>query len=283
MYNYGKKMEEIMNCIIRKIKKEIDELEKTLVTIKNFKRQEPEGSLKYQNKGKKTFYYHQFMNKETKEWERKYIKKENLLLVKNLAQKQYYSMLEPLLIKQLKALKNFLRQYHPEDAEQVFDNLSDVRKSLVIPIVLSKEERIRVWHDEKYEGNTFHSEKLKYETEQGELVRSKSEMIIANILYQHKEDILYKYERPLEIRMDGIIKVIYPDFTILNIHTGRIFYWEHAGRMDDPYYANEFVKKVNTYIANELLPGRDIMITYETLGNSLDISVVKRMVKEICK
>lgn len=283
MYNYGKKMEEIMNCIIREIKKEIDELEKTLVTIKNFKRQEPEGCLKYQNKGKKTFYYHQFMNEETKEWERKYIKKENLLLVKNLAQKQYYSMLEPLLIKQLKALKNFLRQYHPEDAEQVFDNLSDVRKSLVIPIVLSKEERIRVWHDEKYEGNTFHSENLKYETEQGELVRSKSEMIIANILYQHKEDILYKYERPLEIRMDGNIKVIYPDFTILNIHTGRIFYWEHAGRMDDPYYANEFVKKMNTYIANELLPGRDIMITYETLGNSLDISVVKRMVKEICK
>ena len=108
-------------------------------------------------------------------------------------------------------------------------------------------------------------------------------MIISNILYRHKEDILYKYERPLEIRMDGNVKIIYPDFTILNIHTGRVVYWEHAGRMDDPYYANEFVKKMNAYIINDLLPGRDVMTTFETLGNPLDVSVVKRIVKEICK
>ena len=140
-----------------------------------------------------------------------------------------------------------------------------------------------MWYDEEYEGNTFHPENLKYETEQGEMVRSKSEMIIANILYQHKEDILYKYERPLEIRMDGNVKLIYPDFTIMNLHTGHVVYWEHAGRMDDPYYANEFVKKMNGYIINDLLPGRDVMTTFETLGNPLDVSVVKRVVKEICK
>lgn len=272
-----------MNCIIREIKKEIEELERIIEAISRFRRQEPEGCLKYQNKGRKTFYYHQFMNEETKEWQRKYIKRENLILVKNLAQKHYYSMLEPLLKKQLKALKSFQQQYHPEDTEQVYNNLSDVRKSLIIPIGLSKEERIRMWYDEEYEGNTFHPENLKYETEQGELVRSKSEMIIANILYQHKENILYKYERPLEIRMDGNVKVIYPDFTIMNLHTGRVVYWEHAGRMDDPYYANEFVKKINGYSANDLLPGRDVMITFETLGNPLDVSVVKRVVKEICK
>ena len=272
-----------MNCIIEEIKKEIKELEKALETISRFRRQEPEGCLKYQNKGKKTFYYHQFMNEETKEWERRYIKRENLLLAKNLAQKHYYAILEPLLAKQLKALKSFLNKYHPEDTEQVYDKLSEVRKSLIIPIGLSREERIRKWHDEKYEGNTFHPENFKYETEQGELVRSKSEMIIANILYQHKEDVLYKYERPLEIRMDGKTKVIYPDFTILNVHTGRIVYLEHAGRMDDPHYANDFVKKLNAYVANDLLPGKDVMITLETLGNPLDVSVIKRLVRELCK
>ena len=41
--------------------------------------------------------------------------------------------------------------------------------------------------------------------------------------------------------------------------------------MDDPYYTNEFVKKMNTYIANNLLPGRDVIVTFETMGNALDI------------
>lgn len=272
-----------MNCIIREIRKEIAEIEKTLEAISHFRKQEPEGCLKYQNRGKKIFYYHQFQNEETKEWQRKYIKRENSLLVKSLAQKHYYSILEPLLKKQLKALKSFLNKYHPEDAEQVYDNLSDVRKSLIIPVGLSKEERIQKWHDEKYEGNTFHSENLKYETEQGEMVRSKSEMIIANILYQHRENVRYKYERPLKLSTDGMEKIIYPDFTIMNLHTGKISYFEHAGRMDDPHYASEFVKKMNLYIANNLLPGRDVVMTFETLGSPLDVSVVKRILKEICK
>lgn len=80
----------------------------------------------------------------------------------------------------------------------------------------------------------MHPENLRYETEQGDLVRSKSEVIIANILYQHRKDILYKYERPLEVMSDGKERNIYPDFTILNIHTGKVTYWEHAGRMDVP-------------------------------------------------
>ena len=67
-----------MNCIIREIKKEIEEIEKTLEAISHFRRQEPEGCLKYQNRGKKFFYYHQFMNEETKEWQRKYIKRERI-------------------------------------------------------------------------------------------------------------------------------------------------------------------------------------------------------------
>ena len=113
------------------------------------------------------------------------------------------------------------------------------------------------------------------------MVRSKSEVIIANILHNYKADILYKYERPLMVTKEGSLKTIYPDFTILNINTGKITYWEHAGRMDDTYYANEFVKKVNTYVSNYLLPGRDLVVTFETMINPLDVSVVNKMVKEL--
>ena len=51
--------------------------------------------------------------------------------------------------------------------------------------------------------------------------------------------------------------------------------------MDEPYYANEFVKKINTYIENDLLPGRDVIVTYETLAMPLNIKTVKRWLKDI--
>lgn len=42
------------------------------------------------------------------------------------------------------------------------------------------------------------------------------------------------------------------------IVAGKITYWEYAGLMDDADYANDFVRKVNTYANNDLLLGRDV-------------------------
>lgn len=146
---------------------------------------------------------------------------------------------------------------------------------------MSVKEKIMQWENEAYEKNMMFPENLRYETEQGDFVRSKSEMIIANILYQNRNHVLYKYERPLEIIEKGRTKIIYPDFTILNINTGKMMYWEHAGLLDNSYYASEFVKKINNYIENGLLPGKDIIITFESQMNVLDIGVVKKLVKSL--
>lgn len=54
----------------------------------------------------------------------------------------------------------------------------------------------------------------------------------------------------------------------------------HAGLMDDAFYANEFVKKMNTYIANGLMIGRDVVVTNETSLTPLDSNVVKKLIKE---
>ncbi len=60
-----------------------------------------------------------------------------------------------------------------------------------------------------------------YRTEKGELVRSKSEMNIANALF--RTEIPYKYECPLTLN-DG--RVIYPDFTVLDVYNRRLVCWE---------------------------------------------------------
>ncbi len=252
-----------------------------LTKIEEFQKNAPKGCLKYQRKGRKTYFYHQFWDENSKSWKRKYIKKENSLLMKELAQKHYYTEIYGVINRNVSALKDLIQKYHPENVQETYEDLSDVRKKLIEPLVISEEERIRQWNLEQYVSNSFHPENLRFETEQGDFVRSKSEVIIANILFQHRKDILYKYEKPLEVLVDRKIKTIYPDFTIMNIHTGKIWYWEHAGRMDDPIYANEFVKKTNTYVTNGFLPGKDVIFTYETMANPIEIFAIRRIVEEM--
>ena len=268
-----------MHNFIELVKEEVPQLENALKQVDEFLENVPQGSLKWQNKKGKTYYYHQFM-KDNK-WVRRHIKKGELLLAKTLAQKQYYVSIRPILEKMLDEIKRFIKKCPLNELEEIYDNLSVERKKLVMPLQASAKEKVKQWETEVYEKNLMYPENLRFETEKGDTVRSKSEVIIANILYRNRKDILYKYERPLDVIENGRQKTIYPDFTILNKHTGGITYWEHAGRMDDPYYANDFVKKMNTYIANDLLPGRDIVVSFESQSNPLDIKVVKKLVKQI--
>ncbi|HIE17928.1 MAG TPA: hypothetical protein EYP71_07015 [Dehalococcoidia bacterium] len=67
-----------------------------------------------------------------------------------------------------------------------------------------------------------------------ELVRSKSEALIANLLAQY--NVRYYYERPL-VAPDGTIRL--PDFTV-PVETSygpSELYWEHLGMLEDPQYA----------------------------------------------
>lgn len=276
---------------------EITKTENLLNKVEAFLINAPAGCLKWQHRGMKIYYYHQTSsgnnksegetqvddlkkNKCYKE-KRKYIKAENIMLAKKLAQKHYYIILKEVLESNLYALKQFVKVYRQDGIDEVFNDLSKERKELVVPIQENVKAKIEKWKEAVYEKNMMYTENLRYETEQGEFVRSKSEVIIANILFQNKKNILYKYEKPLEVMDNGRIKIVYPDFTIINIYTGKITYWEHAGMMDEPHYANEFVKKMNTYVENGLLLGKDVVVTYETQENVLDIGVVKRMVEEL--
>lgn len=283
-----------MNEMMREVILEINRLEKMAQKIDDFLLHAPEGCLKWQHKKEKTYYYQQYkdstLEKEKNstdskpnkcKWKRKYITKENMILAKTLAKKHYYIALKGVVQNQIKALKAFVKHYPNREIDAVYEELSEERKRLIEPIVPTLKNKVKQWNEEFYEKNMSFPENLRYETEQGDIVRSKSEVIIANLLYQHRKDVLYKYEKPLEVIENGRKKTIYPDFSVLNVHTGKVVYWEHAGLMDDAFYANEFVKKMNLYIANGLMMGKDVIVTYETSLTPLDIHVVKKLIKEL--
>lgn len=102
-------------------------------------------------------------------------------------------------------------------------------------------------------------------TIRGEKVRSKSEVIIANILYQYKFE--YAYERPLRGVMTKGVR--YPDFTIFSLN-GDIIIWEHLGLMSDKEYRLNWGKKKLWYEQNGFLAGRSLFISKDMSDGSID-------------
>lgn len=249
--------------------------------IDKFLEDAPKGCLKYQIKAGKAYYYQKYKNEEENSYVVHYIERKDEKLAMKLAQKGYFIMIKPLLEKEIKALEQFLESYNTRDVDEVYDGLADARKKLITPVRMSKKELINKWESEKFELYKGYEENLKYETEGGEIVRSKSEVIIANLLYSKRNVLRYKYERPLDVRKNGRLFTIHPDFTIMNINTGKVVYWEHAGCMDNVEYVNDFICKVNTYISNNIIPGKNLIITYETLDSPLNVNTIKILINKI--
>lgn len=79
-----------------------------------------------------------------------------------------------------------------------------------------------------------------HKTENGIWVRSKSEVIIANIL--HRSNIDFKYEEKLYYNKNQWKE---PDFTVR--HNGQTWYWEHLGLLGDEQYNENWQEKKRIY------------------------------------
>lgn len=78
-------------------------------------------------------------------------------------------------------------------------------------------------------------------------------------------------------------KVIYPDFTILNVKERKVMYWEHRGMMDDKEYAKNSVARIKLYMKNGYFPGNDLIITEETSITPLGTDEIEAVIKNILK
>lgn len=93
---------------------------------------------------------------------------------------------------------------------------------------------------------------LIHRTSIGVLVRSKSEVIIANLLTELGVD--WTYEEPFS-GADG--RTVWPDFTIRTA-SGMTVLWEHLGMLDQPRYRRTWETKLAWYRGNGVAPASDI-------------------------
>jgi UvrD-like helicase C-terminal domain len=126
-------------------------------------------------------------------------------------------------------------------------------------------------------------EGLIHRTERGDLVRSKSELVIADKLFAR--GIEYTYEQALSI---GAGRARYPDFTIIDHARGVTFYWEHLGLLSDPGYAARWKQKRAEYIDARILPYEEgggengtLIETRDDENGGLNATAIAKLIDEV--
>lgn len=200
-------------------------------------------------------------------------KKKEYKKIKELAQKDYDKKMLDYLSAQREMNDKMIKLCQKYEVQPVYQNLSEVRKSLVCPSRLDGDAYAKIWENVKYNGKPFSDDSIRIITEKGERVRSKSEKIIADKLYMM--NIPYRYECPLHMKSYG---TIYPDFTLLDSRTHKEIILEHFGMMDLPEYANKAIKKIHIYEKNGYYLGRDLLATFETSTVPVDMKAFEEMI-----
>lgn len=272
-------MNQIENLSPDQFLPEMQSRAETLLAVINEKRKSlanaPVGRLRVAMHGKQWHCYHVSPSSDSNGV---YIPKDKIRFIKRLAQKDYDGALLKELERQLSLIEKFMQEYAKCDALKVFERLHKNRRQFVLPVQFSDEQYAVRWLALPYKGKSFREGEPEFLTSKGERVRSKSEMIIADILA--KNNIPYKYEYPQQMKAaGGKLIPVYPDFTCVNLRTRQEFLWEHLGRMDDSDYSMKTVMKLRTYSKNDFIPGKNLILTMECDGIPLDRKEVEALVK----
>ena len=263
------------------------ELHNLLILKLKTQKNTPDGHLRIEQKngGRRIQFYHCTTHAGSRG---AYIPGSQVALARDLAQKDYDRKLIKLLQRELSILDKFLKNPDKKITE-LYSKLCEARQRLITPVTLTDEQYAAAWSSHKYEGKPFQPDATEYYTAQGERVRSKSEVIIADTLA--RLNIPYRYEYPFTLngggRSGGLnahgALTVYPDFLCLNLRTRKEFLWEHFGLMDDADYSKRAIQKLHTYAENGIFPGQNLIISTETAALPLNTRHLEQLIKTYLK
>lgn len=221
-----------------------------------------------------------YLRKDASDKSGKYIHKSETEVIRKYVQKAYDEKVLKHVKSELKNLDSFLKKSDQFilKLKQFYSENPDEIKEHIIPVDISDEDFVKYWQNSPYEGKDIPDYVPFYETKRKERVRSKSELNIANALNDH--GIPYKYECPI-VLANG--KMVYPDFSVLNVAERKVYYWEHRGMMDDKDYAKQAVFKIKSFLKNGLIPGKNLIVTEETSTNPLGTDEIELIIQKYFK
>ena len=249
----------------QEIKKCTDKMESEILKA-------PSGIIHIVNSGKRVQFY---LRDDKSDKSGKYIRKADAQTIRTFLQKSYYEKVMKFLNVERKNLDTFLKKSDniTKKIQQLYSVFPLEIKQYVDPIDMSDDDYTASWLRIPYQGKTIPEYIPVYQTNHGEMVRSKSELTIANKLAD--KGIPYKYECPLTLS-NGT--TIYPDFTILDVRMRKEIYWEHRGLMDDREYARQSVFKMKSMMKDGMILGKNLIITEETTANPLGTNEIDAVI-----
>lgn len=233
----------------------------------------PEGNLRVSSSHGKT----QFLLCKPRSRE-KYMAVKDIELAERIAQRQYDEKVLRAAEAELDSLNKLLLRYKKGSVEDIFEKLPEGRRQIVRPVLITDEEFVRQWLEKPYTGLGFEEGDPEIYNDTGLRVRSKSEAIISN--RYNSRSVPLRFEEPLYLKGFG---TVYPDFRVLNVRYRKEFIHEHMGKMDDPAYVEDNIKKIKAYIKNGYTIGKNLLLTFETHACPLNINEIDDLIDKFLK
>ena len=212
---------------------------------------------------------------------RRYIRKEDHDLFESLSHKYYEQQLLDAALKERSFLcdcSEKLTGIEMAGVNTVWNSLHESIRRYVDPDDYTDDGYAKQWKEKRVK-HLPRSEKHRIETLGGDFVRSKSEALIADRLFA--AGIPYRYEQLLQFEYGFETLRYYPDFTILNKRTHEVFYWEHLGLLGNSDYCRDNLKKLDDYMSFGIIPGKNLILTYECEGWPLLTTRVNQLI-DLC-
>lgn len=211
---------------------------------------------------------------------RTYIKRGNFHELRQIAFSRYNRHKIDILDANIHAIESFLKKYREYDHISLLSSLPNSYRKAIELVSLSPTAPELIQSE-----NPKHREQLTVEVSNGLMVRSKSELGIAECLLYYGQR--FQYEKAVvlskvHVNPDGTAWVenvtVYPDFTIF-LPDGSVIYWEHCGLFDREPYRTDNHKKFDLYYENNIYPPKNLIITMDGPGKPFSNIEIRRIIQ----
>ncbi|MBQ4650811.1 MAG: hypothetical protein IJB73_08935 [Firmicutes bacterium] len=223
----------------------------------------------------------------------KYISAEEKRLLGYLLRRGLYKKRIKVIQNNLRYEEQLLKHYQPYNQNSILEKMSSAYKIGFASIEFLEDEVINS-AQEIYQKYSFFSEETfpGHKTVRGDKRRSKSEVIISNLLDEYK--VKYQYEEPLYWNEDisynmqtiayqnKLPQKILPDFTIKKAD-GSDIYWEHLGLLSDADYRKKWSDKQLFYFLQGINQGDRLIVTCDDAEGRFDSSIAASIIEQLAR
>ena len=228
-------------------------------------------------KGSLTYYY----GKDAGNENRVYLGNDSNKTVQNIKEQRYLSKSLAYIENNIRLLESAMVGFTEYDYDSVNVNLSPVYRNAKTEAAASYKRDVQSWKTQQNRvkeeylllNPERHPESLRIQRANGELMRSRAEVMIADTLDSY--GIPYVYEVPH--LCNGIW--MKTDFTILSVRDYKTeLLLEHVGLMSDSDYRTTFTNKLHNYMMEGYIPNINLFFSFDNIDGSLSLVPIQNII-----